>query len=922
MGFKKRRLNKALEDKIYRVKLVHGNKGWLTVGLTFITLFSASVLSTRTVDASAVNNVATANSTKSSFVQLYNSVTTNDMHKANRGLANGSQWKTARAVKGIDGEIYILVGGNEYANANQMDLADETSKQLLSGVVHVANGNGQYAELYTNPMKGAELVGNRALAKNSDWKTDQKVVVNGTTYYRVATNEWVKGSEATLTTENSRSDKTYTKNSPNEQQGDNGSTITDNHHNINTDSTNHNDSTTTTPVAKDATIVIHHLNEDGTQFAKDEIVTAKVGSTYRALAHDTEGYWTKGSITQNIVVKDGKNEVTFVYQKAGAKKVNIKYVDDKGNEIANSDFQYANIGSNVTVNAKTFAGYTLKGAASQTQKVSADGNTITFAYVKNATTTPTEPTDETATVTAKFVDENGKNIADAITQTAKVGSDVTANAKTIDGYTLINEAVQKQTVSKDGNTITFTYKSNATTPVDPDKGNEGGTTTPTDPETKTANVTVKYVDASGKEVATAKTLTNQKVGSTIAADAIDVEGYDLTSDKTTTTTVAEDNSSVITFTYKAKETAPVDPVEPTTATVTTKFVDDKGNKIADDKTDTVEIGKDFTAKAIDIDDYTIKGDTTQTTSVDGNKVITFTYTKNAIPAKNATITVKYQLTDGTTIHDDTTDIVKIGDKYTIEYPTINGYLPAGDTVKTIDAVSGDATLTFTYTDKAPLTVQLLSADTGYVVGNAIETKAKIGTKVTVDAPDVLGYDVTDATPQTVTISGKGGIYADTTVTFKYKKNAEKMKNVISQLNTEMFKWENKFRAEHNVPALVLDSNLQAGAEARAQQLVYGIDTLGRFIEHEQPDGSNFSEEPHLKAYQDETGGLGENIGFGGTYNNDISKWALQIFNLQIGDQEHYDNALDPEYKAGGFAVGISNNGTTFGVQDFGQDSSK
>lgn len=124
MDFKKRRLNKALEDKTYRVKLVHGKKGWLAVGLTFITLFSATMLSQKTVDASAVNNVAVANSTISSSVQLYNSVTTNDMHKANRGLANGTAWKTAKAVKGVDGQTYLLVGGNEYANANQMDLAD------------------------------------------------------------------------------------------------------------------------------------------------------------------------------------------------------------------------------------------------------------------------------------------------------------------------------------------------------------------------------------------------------------------------------------------------------------------------------------------------------------------------------------------------------------------------------------------------------------------------------------------------------------------------------------------------------------------------------------------------------------------------------------------------------------------------------
>ena len=195
MDFKKKRLTKALEENIYKVKLVHSKKGWLTVGLTFVTLFSAGIISQKTVDASAINNVAVANSAKNNFVQLYNSVTNSSIHKANRGLANGTAWKTAKAVKGVDGETYVLVGGNEYANVSQMDLRDETSKQSLTGIVHVADGNGSYATLYSDPLSGAKRIGNRALAKNSNWKTDQKVVVNGAVYYRVATNEWVKASD-------------------------------------------------------------------------------------------------------------------------------------------------------------------------------------------------------------------------------------------------------------------------------------------------------------------------------------------------------------------------------------------------------------------------------------------------------------------------------------------------------------------------------------------------------------------------------------------------------------------------------------------------------------------------------------------------------------------------------------------------------
>jgi len=113
MNFKKKRLAKALEDKTYRTKLVHGKKGWLAIGMTFVTLFSATILTQKIVDASAVNNVATANSSTSSYVQLFNNVTNSNIKRANRGLENGTTWKTAKAVKGVDGNTYVLVGGNE-----------------------------------------------------------------------------------------------------------------------------------------------------------------------------------------------------------------------------------------------------------------------------------------------------------------------------------------------------------------------------------------------------------------------------------------------------------------------------------------------------------------------------------------------------------------------------------------------------------------------------------------------------------------------------------------------------------------------------------------------------------------------------------------------------------------------------------------
>ncbi|WP_125590108.1 SLAP domain-containing protein [Companilactobacillus jidongensis] len=46
-----------------------------------------------------------------------------------------------------------------------------------------------------------KAVRNRALMANTDWAVDKKMVLSGTTYYRVATNEWVKVTDGTEVTE-------------------------------------------------------------------------------------------------------------------------------------------------------------------------------------------------------------------------------------------------------------------------------------------------------------------------------------------------------------------------------------------------------------------------------------------------------------------------------------------------------------------------------------------------------------------------------------------------------------------------------------------------------------------------------------------------------------------------------------------------
>ncbi|WP_334351532.1 MucBP domain-containing protein [Companilactobacillus sp. HBUAS56257] len=894
MDFKKKRLEKALEDKTYRVKLVHGKKGWLAVGLTFITLFSASMFGQK-VEASAVNNVAVANSANSNYVQLWSDVTSSSIHKANRGLANGTAWKTAKAVKGYDGQTYILVGGNEYANANQMDLADETSKQDLSGIV-LTNVE---SKLYTNPLaaNGPQLITNRGLADNTAWKTDEKVVVNGQTYYRVATDEWIKATNVTLTSESSRGTKDYTKNSPM------ADTVVDTNNNSNSGST-------TTPVDpdkdKEVNIIINYRKQSthsaDSYIMKSEVKKAKLGSNITIDAPEIPGYTVvPGENGQTYEVKyDGETfNIPYTMNK-GTEMSNfvtytLKFVNESGDQIQKPRTDQAAIGTTVNENADQIDGYELVGNANQALTISKDGdNTITFVYKSKKT-----ETNKTANVTLTYSDENGNEIAKSkVLEDQKVGTYIAETPVAIDGYTLLSGHDYGTMVSPDGTSrINFVYRKNADTTAEPND--------------EKADVTIKTIDSTEKVLLPNTVTPDKNIGEdfTIAAPIID--GY--TPDKTNKTVVVKKGGSEITFVYTKK--AP----EVKKANVTIKAVDENNQSlVADEVVKNQEVGKYYSTKAPVVEGYTPDEANKSVKVSEEGSTITFIYTKDAVAPKTATITTKFVDENDKEIAKSTTSEANIGDNYPAKAIDVDGYTVKGDATKNV-TVDGDKTVTFTYVknakaEMAPYTIQMLSAENGYVVGRGIVTDGEIGETITVKAPELSGYDIVGATSKEITINSNG----ETTATFRYKRNETKMKALISQLNSELFKLTNEFRVKNNVPELKSDPDLQAGAEVRVGQLIHATDVLHTDIGHNQPDGTDFSEESHLANYVYEHGPVGENIGYGGAVDSDISKWAQHIFDSTIGDSVHAQNTLTPDYVAGGFAVGISpENNNVYAVTDFG-----
>ncbi|MGM0337065.1 MucBP domain-containing protein [Enterococcus sp. AZ007] len=266
-------------------------------------------------------------------------------------------------------------------------------------------------------------------------------------------------------------------------------------------------------------------------------------------------------------------------------------------------------------------------------------------------------------------------------------------------------------------------------------------------------VTVKHVGSDGKLLKSATV--NVEKGKSHTAKAESFSGYTIKG--SSSQTVVVNGNKTITFNY-TKNVTPV-----TKYTVTVKYVDSAGKEIEKGLTASVEKGKTYKATGKIISGYTLKGNDSQTVTVDGNKTITFTYTKNTAPVTKYTVTVKHIGSDGKELKK-TTVLVEKGKAHTEKAETFAGYTLYGKDAQTISAVHADQILTFNYNlNKYNVTVAHKGSN-----GKTLETEkavsAEYGKEYTAKAKTFTGYTLSGNSIQKVTVKGA------TTITFTYNPN--------------------------------------------------------------------------------------------------------------------------------------------------------
>ena len=418
------------------------------------------------------------------------------------------------------------------------------------------------------------------------------------------------------------------------------------------------------------------------------------------------------------------------------------------------------VGTTFTINPATIDGYALYGASNNvtgdangltgTVDTDATNNEVVLVYAENTGIVVNYQTADGSTVAASNQYTQGTDGT-----FTRAGGTYELTAPSLDGYTYTGYKIgdgdvqsgniAAGTLVAGANTVTFVYA----------------------PVVEQSDITVNYVDEAGNVIKDSTTSTGDN-GTTYTIDQPTIDGYTYKS-ASDSLTGTYDGNKTITLTY-AKNAAPVEQ-----STITVNYVDADGKTIKTATTQTLDNGSTYKVETPTIDGYTYKSaDGALTGTVDGNKTITLTYTKDATPVEQSTITVNYVDAEGKTIKTATTQTLDNGSTYTVETPTIDGYTYKSADGALTGTVDGNKTITLTYTkdsttpveNKANLTINYVDAD-GNTIKTSSVTEYIVGQAYTVGQPEIAGYTYDHATGDAIagTIAYNGN-----TVTLVYTKN--------------------------------------------------------------------------------------------------------------------------------------------------------
>ncbi|EAF0291401.1 class 1 internalin InlJ [Listeria monocytogenes] len=300
-------------------------------------------------------------------------------------------------------------------------------------------------------------------------------------------------------------------------------------------------------------------------------------------------------------------------------------------------------------------------------------------------------------------------------------------------------------------------------------------------------------EAEGQTITMPKeTLTNNSLTIAVSPDLLDQFGnpmiiepgdggvYDQATNTITWENLSTDNPAV-TYTFTSENgaivgtvTTPFEAPQPIKGEdVTVHYLDDKGEKLADDEVLSGNLDDPYTSSAKDIPDYTLTTtpDNATGTFTTTSQSVTYVYTKNIVAAEP--VTVNYVDANGKTLAPSETLNGNVGDTYNATAKQIDGYtLSAEPTNATGQFTSSAQTVNYIYTknpapEKGVVEIHYVD-ENNKQLSSSTEISGTVGDNYTTEPKTIDGYTLT-TTPDNTTGTFTTG---SQTVTYVYTKNIE------------------------------------------------------------------------------------------------------------------------------------------------------
>ncbi|EAF0642993.1 class 1 internalin InlJ [Listeria monocytogenes] len=309
-------------------------------------------------------------------------------------------------------------------------------------------------------------------------------------------------------------------------------------------------------------------------------------------------------------------------------------------------------------------------------------------------------------------------------------------------YDQATNTITWENLSTDNPAVTYTFTSANGAIV-------GTVTTPFEaPQPiKGEDVTVHYLDDKGEKLADDEVLSGN-LDDPYTSSAKDIPDYTLTTTPDNATGTFTTTSQSVTYVYTKNIVA----AEP----VTVNYVDDTGKTLAPSETLNGNVGDTYNATAKQIDGYTLSAEPTNATGqfTSSAQTVNYIYTKNPAPEKGV-VEIHYVDEDNKQLNSTTEISGTIGDNYTTEPKTIEGYTlttTPGNATGTF--TTGSQTVTYVYTKNIeaaePITVNYVDAN-GKTLAPSETLNGNVGDTYKATAKQIDGYTLsaepTNATGQ-------------------------------------------------------------------------------------------------------------------------------------------------------------------------------